>query len=431
MQKFNVRTLYIYKFISECLPIYAFYTILFIGRGKTLSEVAVLIALWSVFTIAFEIPSGILADRANRRNMLAAASVLQGICFVVWFFSHSFFMFALGFVFWGIAGAFQSGTEESLIFDNLKADGIQEKFAAVYGRAEFFASIGAIVGIASAGLLATLIGIPAIALISAAICVINAGVALRLREKNLYAETSEETSGELNPDLRECSPLKKSLQNWVRPLGEAVGFLKGSKFAVVCILFLVLFAGMGNYLDEFDALIVDSWGIGELWVSAVLSVRFAFVALGRVLAERLEGRISLYTRKQHPASRECVPAKTCPRFSLHAVCVLCVTANVALLGFAVIWSHFAILFFGIAFMLMAAAEVLLVTALQNEIKEESRATIMSFYGVGQDVFMVCFALVFAVLAGIFTMQAIYIILAVYGIIGGLVLSLWNAARSAE
>lgn len=90
MKTFNVRLLYVSKFISQCLPIYAFYTILFIDRGMSVPDIAFLMALWSIFTIIFEVPSGVLADRWNRRNMLAIAAVLQGLCFLIWFISHTF-----------------------------------------------------------------------------------------------------------------------------------------------------------------------------------------------------------------------------------------------------------------------------------------------------------------------------------------------------
>jgi len=134
---FNDKTLYIYKFISSCMPIYAFYTILFIERGQSVTDIAILIALWSAFAIVFEIPAGVLADRWNRRNMLAIAAVLKGLCFVVWFFSYTFFMFALGFIFWAVAGAFTSGTEEGLIYDNLKSDGRKVVLQRCMGKHSF------------------------------------------------------------------------------------------------------------------------------------------------------------------------------------------------------------------------------------------------------------------------------------------------------
>ena len=380
MKTFNVKLLYIYKFINQCLPIYAFYTVLFIERGKTLTDVAALIALWSVFSMVFEVPAGILADRWSRRNMLALATVLQGICFIIWFFSHTFFMFALGFVFWGIAGAFASGTEEGLIYDNLKSDGNEEDFTKVYGKAHFYANAGTIAGIASAGIIVNFISIPAIALLSAGVCFANIVFALQIREKNYYSEQLEGRSA-----------------GFFETLKEAGAFIKGSSVALVSILFLVLFASLGGYLDEFDALIIIDWELHYIWVSVILTVRFAFIALGDILAPIVQKKIS----------------------SIRQIFLLNGLACTLLTVFAVIWRQHAILIFGLSFMLMAITEILLVNILQNEIGEEGRATVMSFYGVGQNLAMICLGLVYALLAGIFTLQQVYIIISVYGIIGGL------------
>jgi len=380
MKTFNVKLLYIYKFISECLPIYAFYTILFIERGKSVTDIAVLIALWSAFSIVFEIPSGILADRWNRKNMLAIATILQGICFVIWFFSHTFFMFALGFVFWAIAGAFVSGTEEGLIYDNLKSDGREEDFTKVYGKANFYANTGTIVGIVSAGIMVNFITIEAIALVSAAICLINVIFALQIREKNFYAKRLDEES-----------------IGFFETFKQAGGFIKGSGVALAAILFMVLFTSLGGYLDEFDALIINDFGLGNIWVSVILSVRFAFIALGDILAPIVQKKVS----------------------SIRQVFFLNGFACAILALFALIWNQYMILIFGLAFMVMAIAEILLVNILQSEIKEEGRATVMSFYGVGQNIMMICVSLIFALLAGIFILQHVYIIISVFGIAGGL------------
>jgi len=380
MKAFNVKTLYIYKFISQCLPIYAFYMILFIERGRSVSDAAALLALWSVFTIIFEIPSGVLADRWNRRNMLAIAAALQGLCFVVWFFSHTFLMFTLGFVFWAIAGAFISGTEEGLIYDNLKSDGCEESFTEVYGKAQFFANVGTIVGIVSAGVIASYISLGSIALISAAICFANVILAMQIREKNFYSER-----------------LGKESTGAFETFKEAGVLIKGNRVALVSILFLVLFVCLGSYLDEFDSLIINDFQLSKIWVSVILAVRFVFIALGDILAPLVQKKIS----------------------SIRQIFLLNGLACTFLTIFAVIWNQYAIAIFGFAFLVMAIAEILLVNALQKEIVEEGRATVMSLFSVGQNVVMICFSSVYALLAGIFTLQQVYIIISVYGIIGGL------------
>lgn len=381
MKQFNVKMLYIYKLISQCLPIYAFYTILFIERGQSVRDIAVLIAIWSVFSIVFEIPSGVLADRWNRRNMLVIATVLQGLCFVVWYFSHTFMMFAIGFVLWAIAGAFESGTEEGLIYDNLKSDGCEDTFSQVYGKTRFYANVGTIVGIASAGIIASFIRIEVMALLSAAICFINVLFAVQIRERNFYSEQLEE----------EAIPFLQTLK-------EAGTFIKKSPIALLTIVFLVFFASLGAYLDEFDALIVNDFQLSKIWVSGILTVRFVFVGLGDILAPKVQKRIS----------------------SIKQIVLLSGLASIILMIFAILWQPYLIPIFGIFALIMAITEILLVDILQNEIKEEGRSTVMSFYGAGQNVVMICFSLLYGYLTELITLQQVYMAIAGYGMIGGFI-----------
>jgi len=386
MTIFNVKTLYIYKFIGSCLPIYAFYQILFLERGQSVSDIAILLALWSFFAIIFEFPSGVLADRWNRRNMLALAKLLKGFCFVIWFFSHTFFMFALGFAVWAVAGAFSSGTEEGLIYDNLKSDGIEDSFTKIYGRSQFWANAGSFAGIASAGILVNFIGIETMSLISAGICFINVFFAMRLREKNYYSER-------LKSDPRADFP--GLFVSFFETFKEASIFIKSSRIALVSILFLVLFACLGGYLDEFDAFIINDFGINLVWVSVILTVRNIFVALGDLLAPKVQKRVS----------------------SINRILLFSGPAFIFLMVFAIVWNQYLIPVFGLAFMILAITEILFINVIQNEIKEEGRATVMSFYSVGQNVAMICLSLIYGLLASIFTLQQVYIIISVYGLAG--------------
>jgi len=366
--------------MRQCLPIYAFYTILFIERGMTVTNVAVLMALWSIFTIVFEIPSGVLADRWNRRNMLALSAGLQGLCFLIWFVSHTFVMFTAGFVCWAISCAFTSGTEEGLIYDNLKYDGCEDSFTSVYGRARFWENAGLVTGIVSAGIMASFISLDTITLISAAICFVNVILSLQLREKNYYSERSDEESA-----------------GAFKTFKEAALFIKGSRITLISVIFLVLFASLGNYLDEYDALIINDFGLSNIWVSVILTVRFVFISLGNILAPVIQKKLS----------------------SIRQLFMLYGLSCLFLMIFALLWNQYVFFIFGPALMLMAVVDVLLVDVLQAKITEEGRATVMSFYGAGQNVIMVCFSLVYALLAGIFTLQQVYIIISVYGIVGGL------------
>jgi len=203
---------------------------------------------------------------------------------------------------------------------------------------------------------------------------------LQIREKNFYSERIGEISA-----------------GFFGTFKEAGGFIKGSGLALISISFLVLFASLGSYLDEFDALIINDFQLSNIWVSVILTVRFAFIALGDILAPMVQKKIS----------------------SIKQIFLLNSLACAFLTVFALIWNQFAILIFGLAFMFMAITEILLVNALQKEIKEEGRATVMSFYSIGQNIAMICLSFVYALLAGAFTLQQVYLIISIYGVAGGL------------
>ncbi len=261
----------------------------------------------------------------EQKKYACYSSNVKGLMFHYMVFFHTFLLFATGFVFWAIAGAFTSGTEEGLIYDNLKSDRCEESFTTVYGKAQFYANAGTIVGIASAGIIASFISVESIALISAAICFGNVLFALQIREKNFYSERlSEEHTG------------------FFETFKKAGTFIIGSGVALVSILFLVFFASIGGYLDEFDALIIIDFQLSEIWVSAILTVRFVFIALGNILAPMVQKKIS----------------------SIRQIFLLNALACIFLIIFSVIWNHYVIPIFALSFMLMAITEILFVNALQ-------------------------------------------------------------------
>ena len=380
-REFDKRPLYAYKFASQFMPIYAFYTILFIHRGLSLTEIYILIALWSGFAIIFGLPSGVLADRWNRRNMLVLSVLLQGLCFLVWSFSHNFLMFALGFAFWALAESFSSGTEEGLIYDNLKHDGNTYDFANIYARAQLYANIGGIFGIVSAGIIVGFVGVDILSLISAVICLVAALLAMGIREVNLYSRQAEQA--------------KEAQPSFSQTAKTAFSFLRRSKVGTASLLFLVLVINLGNYLDEFDALIINDFQLNLMWVSVILATRFVFVALGDILAPIVRKKVS----------------------SMAQVGFLCAISLASLSSFSFIWNIYALPLFGLAFSIMTISEIILMDMLQQDIKEEGRSTITSFYGMGQNVVMVFFSLAYALLTGLFSLQHVYILISAYGLIG--------------
>ena len=386
-QTFKPWTFYAYKFMSECLPIYAFYALLFLERGVELSRIPVLIALWSGFAILFEVPTGILADRVNRKNLLILGALLKGGCFIIWYFSDSFWQFALGFMIWAFSTALASGTEEGLLFDSLKRDGREEEFTGIYGKVQAAGIVGALVGIVSAGGLSLFLSLGQIALLSGFIAVIDAILALNIRGTQTKRTTGAEKKESMGETLR-----------------SALGFIKTNRVAQLLIFFIVFVASLGNYLDEFDALIIGDFGLDLFWVTVIFSIRFIFMALGDLAAPFFEKRIK----------------------SLGAMVLLAIPGCLLLVVFALFWNPLALAAFGLCFFVLSVVNVLVVSRLNHEMKEEARATVMSLLGVGQNLGMILLALAFGWLTGMVGMQQTYLMISLFGT--GAAIVFWLASR---
>jgi predicted MFS family arabinose efflux permease len=119
--------------LSELVPYYPLYALLFLDTGLSDAQISGLFAIWSVTALVTEVPGGALADRWSRRGAVVLASVLQAAAFLVWTAAPDFWPFALGFVIWGVGGALVSGASEALIHDELAVVGAEGSFGRVYG----------------------------------------------------------------------------------------------------------------------------------------------------------------------------------------------------------------------------------------------------------------------------------------------------------
>ena len=160
-----LRNYYLAGSLYDCIFAYAMYTVLFQLRGLSVLQISMLLAIWSVFAIAFEIPTGGLADSWSRRRMLIIAPLVKALCFLTWLFADGhFYMYVLGFGFWSLGSSFVSGTSEALLYDTLVHFGKSEEYERVLGRMHFYYNIALGVACISGGFMAALnLNLPLIA----------------------------------------------------------------------------------------------------------------------------------------------------------------------------------------------------------------------------------------------------------------------------
>lgn len=114
---FWVKALMNLKMLNVVLSIF------YIARGINYSQIFYLVAIFSVINLFFEVPSSWWADKWGRKNTLILGVFFSIMYWVVYFFAHSFGMFALGTFFFALSYACLSGTDEALIYDTSKEIG--------------------------------------------------------------------------------------------------------------------------------------------------------------------------------------------------------------------------------------------------------------------------------------------------------------------
>jgi len=257
-------------FFDELIPLYPVYALLFADAGLSGGQISALFALWSAVTFALEIPSGALADRMSRRQLIAAAALLRAVGFALWLSWPSFVGFALGFLLWGANSALVSGAWEALVYDELAALGASGRYARTIGRAEVAGATGVLAGTALAAPLIAVGGYPAAGWASVALC--GAGAALALTLPDRPAAASADGAG---------------LAGYLRTLRAGVSEAARRRVVRRALLAAALLAAF-TAVEEYLPLLTEGMDLAPAVVPLLLLVPALATAVGAELAGRAE-----------------------------------------------------------------------------------------------------------------------------------------------
>jgi MFS family permease len=325
--------------LSELVPLYPLYALLFLDTGLSTAQVSALFALWGATGLLAEVPAGALADRWSRRGVLVVAGVLQAVAFLVWTAAPGFGVFAAGFVLWGLSTAMASGTVEALVYDGLDAVGAADCYARVNGRvtaAELLVQVPT--AVAASGLFAVG-GYRLVGWVSAVVCLAASGLALRFPEPLRTADDGESMADILRQGVREA--VRSPALRWA-------------------VLAVALVGGVDGVEEYFPVLAAER-GIPAVAVPVAVLV----VALAGAAGAALGGRADRLPDRALPAL---------------------LTGAAGFLGLAaVVPGPAALAALGAFYALYLAVLVVAETRLQHRIDSAHRATITSVAGMGIEV----------------------------------------------
>lgn len=211
----SLRLFQFYVFFNRLDMWHPVIVLFLLERGFSLTQYAIVDAVWYLSTVLFEVPTGIVTDRYGKRLSLFMALVGQAAALFLLVFGRSFALLLLSYALWGFASSFESGTTDAFVYDTLAEMGREERYRRIRGRIMALMILAAALGSVGAGYLGELnLALPIFA--TGVIACLLLPLVLFLREPQVS--------------------IARAPSHWLH-LREAAQFLKEDPFVVLLILY--------------------------------------------------------------------------------------------------------------------------------------------------------------------------------------------------
>lgn len=150
----NVPRLLAFRFLSDFILVMPAIVPVYRQAGLSATEIMLVQAIFSAASVAFEVPSGYLADVAGRRRALLGGMTFQALAMAAYGLARGFWTFAAAEVALAFAYSLLSGTASAILFDSLRAVGDEARYHRMEGRSEALTRLGTAVASVLGGFLA-------------------------------------------------------------------------------------------------------------------------------------------------------------------------------------------------------------------------------------------------------------------------------------
>jgi MFS family permease len=370
-----LRNYYLCSALEDLVFAYAIYNVMFHMQGLSFLHISILLAWWAAVAMIAEVPSGALADYWNHKKLLVIAPLVKSLCFITWYFAEgSFYVYALGFLFWGVSESFLSGTTEALLYDHLVFFDKRDDYERVLGRKKFYYYLALMSATIIGGIIAHY-QMTLTLLLSIIPLLLSAFFASRIREvpkADFTAENADDPTGE----FRYIDYFKIAFQE-----------IRTNRVLRYILIYALGISIFGD-LEEFDQLYYELVNL-PIWAFGVVA---SIGALLNALSSRLGHRF-----KDKPGVHYLLLA-------LSAACLWVAGRFPAVPAIALLL---------LSYVCVEPLMILVESRLQHSIRSVSRATITSV-----NTFLICLVgilitPVYGLISKIWNFQSIYVYSSVY------------------
>lgn len=151
----NINALYLIKVSKWFTLVMPIIVLFYEDNGLGMQEIFLLKSVYSIVSVALDIPTGYLADAWGRKNCLLAGCIIAFGGFATYSFSDTFMAFFLAEVLLGIGQSLISGADSALLYDSMQHYGREEEYLKYEGKVTMVGNFSEAFAGIFGGLLAT------------------------------------------------------------------------------------------------------------------------------------------------------------------------------------------------------------------------------------------------------------------------------------
>lgn len=298
--------------------------------------------------------------------MMIISGISYFLCYFTWFFSHSFGMFLIGYIFRTIGSTFTSGTLQAYLYDFLKSYKQENNFEKILGRGNAFRTLGISIALLLGGYLSQ-ISYELVLIISFSSILVISFIAFLWPEIRPEKSTDEE---------KIFIHIKDSIST----------IFKNPNLLTV-LLFSIAVLGTIGSTEEYNDIFLNSLGFSNSKIGLLI----ALITIGQSIASAYAYKFKKYTKP----------------------ILLTATLSTGIIFFLISQISNQIIFIGIFLLgiIFEFSKVISEGIIQRNVNSDKRATIASLNSLIMDLLPI--QLVFGVIAERYNLQKSYLVISLF------------------
>lgn len=130
----NINWYAYYRLFFETMAFYSIVTLLLRAKGLSFTQIMLLSSIENILTTAFELPTGIVADKFGRKVSVMSGVFFFGLFVGSYMIFSSFVTLVLAAVLFALSSTMISGASSALIYDYLKHEKVEDIYVDFNGK---------------------------------------------------------------------------------------------------------------------------------------------------------------------------------------------------------------------------------------------------------------------------------------------------------